>query len=36
MPKNDVRNDVRVAVYLDQESARQLEEIATHDDRSVS
>ena len=36
MPKNDVRNDVRVAVYLDREAARQLEEIATHNDRSVS
>ena len=36
MQKNDVRNDVRVAVYLDREAARRLEEIAAHNDRSVS
>ena len=36
MPKNDVRNDVRVAVYLDREAASRLEEIAAHNDRSVS
>ena len=36
MPKNDVRNDVRVAVYLDREAASRLEEIAAYNDRSVS